>query len=425
VLFVPATFLDRFVVSPFRMVDNMSSILGLLMVAGFSASRLRRMRSFSGPAGLALLYLVGATSAWLAGGLVSPGGSISRNFPSFLQYFQVVVLFLIFFDTCRDSRTLKGVAIAMFVSCSVMSVLANLGLASVLVESEDFARAGVGALNLNQQAFLYALCLISFFGWCLVRWPRFSWREWVMLGCSSSMLMACVRTGSRGGLVMLIVGLGLASLFFLSPSKMPAYLTLVPLALAGVLGTVVTSEVVQARYAQTLAGNTGMRVELSQSGWQMFLQKPGVGWGAGYSEAMGDFLGRSRKIAVHNTYLQVLVSFGLIGFAPWLLLLLLIGWRLWRSRQHRMVKIGLVLFLSTLVFSLVGNNGYSKVFWMLLALLGALPELTRATMPTHSQARLETPVEKWQQTSAIPKVRGNHLTHRFRPGIRPGPPGGG
>lgn len=428
VLFVPATFLDRLVVFPFRMLDNPATILGLLMAGFFAVSWLRRMRLFRGPAGLAFLFLAGATAAWLAGGQGSPG-ALSGNFPFYFQYVQVFGLFLIFIDTCRDLRALRGVAIAMFISCSLMSLLANLGFATVLVESHDYARSGVGALNLNLQAFLYALCLIGFFGWCLARWPRLGLREWVMTACSVSMLVAAVRTGSRGGLVMLLLGLALALLLFLGRRRMLVYFTLVPLVLTGVFYIVSTSNVVQARYAHTLQGDTGMRMELTESGWRMFLQKPGFGWGAGYAEAMGDFVGRGRRMAVHNTYLQILVSFGLIGFLPWFSLLVFIGYRLWCLRRLPLVKIGLVLYLSTLVFSLVGNNGYSKVFWILLALLGVLPELVRAPALAPSQVPHAARVR--QLPGRVSGLNSRHLTRppRFQPDpatpVVNQPPGGG
>jgi len=60
------------------------------------------------------------------------------------------------------------------------------------------------------------------------------------------------------------------------------------------------------------------RFSLYRAGWDMFLQKPVLGWGAGSTEAelakrMNDF--HQESFVFHNSYLEVVVEHGLVGWA--------------------------------------------------------------------------------------------------------------
>jgi O-antigen ligase len=64
-------------------------------------------------------------------------------------------------------------------------------------------------------------------------------------------------------------------------------------------------------------GPVEFRLAAYQAGWEMFLQKPLAGWGTRQvqeqlAEHIRDFRGES--FAVHNTYIQILMEQGLLGF---------------------------------------------------------------------------------------------------------------
>jgi O-antigen ligase len=229
------------------------------------------------------------------------------------------------------------------------------------------------------------------------------------------MTLATVRTASRGGLVMLAVGLATALVLFLRKRRASAYLFLAPAALAGIAYTVLTSELVQARFEAALAGRTGSRLELAEGGWSLFLQKPWFGWGTAYVFELGAITGKER-IAAHNTYLQILVSFGLLGFLPWFALLLTTGYNLWCHRRHLLGAMALALFVGSLVFSIVSNNGYNKTFWMSLGVATVVPAVLRVS-PTKKVP------SRWQKRGAsigsgrpsVPRFVEPQTTPRFWP----------
>ncbi len=63
------------------------------------------------------------------------------------------------------------------------------------------------------------------------------------------------------------------------------------------------------------------RMEIYQAGWEMFLQKPLAGWGAAemqteLSKRISDF--HQEQFFFHNTYLEIVVQYGLVGLVLYL-----------------------------------------------------------------------------------------------------------
>jgi putative inorganic carbon (hco3(-)) transporter len=66
------------------------------------------------------------------------------------------------------------------------------------------------------------------------------------------------------------------------------------------------------------SGPVTFRMAVYQAGWEMFLQKPLLGWGslamqAELSSRISDF--HQEQFYLHNTYLEILVQYGMFGFA--------------------------------------------------------------------------------------------------------------
>jgi putative inorganic carbon (hco3(-)) transporter len=72
-------------------------------------------------------------------------------------------------------------------------------------------------------------------------------------------------------------------------------------------------------------GTVEFRLAAYQAGWEMFLQSPLTGWGSSQiqvelADQIRDF--RGEQFAVHNTYIQMLIEQGLVGFLlyAWLMI---------------------------------------------------------------------------------------------------------
>jgi putative inorganic carbon (hco3(-)) transporter len=80
------------------------------------------------------------------------------------------------------------------------------------------------------------------------------------------------------------------------------------------------------------SGPLDFREAVYEGGWQMFLEKPLTGWGINQmpTELAKHVSGYSEKeLYPHNTYLELLVEHGILGFALYLWLM----WELWRLRK--------------------------------------------------------------------------------------------
>ncbi len=81
-------------------------------------------------------------------------------------------------------------------------------------------------------------------------------------------------------------------------------------------------------------GSVDFRMAAYVSGWQMFLERPLTGWNNLQSELadrIQDF--RGDEFAVHNTYLDILLQHGLVGFGLYLWLIVAL-WRMYRRNAE-------------------------------------------------------------------------------------------
>lgn len=371
VLFVMGTFLDevrQVRLSSFRFADNPATIIGLALLIGFIGYRYRALAQVNRRNAWFVAFIVVTALEEIPRYFVL-GPLWGRAFASYLQYVQVVVLYVIFFDLARDPRVIRSVGKAFVACAALMSFGVNLSLPWLVVER--VGRHGVKAINLNGQAFIYALAIVGIFCWILARWPRFGWPELASVAASGSMLLALAKTGSRGGAAALLLGVGAATVVYLRRRRLSAYILVVPLAFAGIGAGLLTSEILTERTQATLVeGNTGLRVELTRSGMELFRERPFIGWGSTFSRFLGAHMNLGRSIGAHNAYIQTLLAFGLIGFIPWFVGLGRAFLDAWWERSTPWGGMLVALMVTMLSFCAVSNMAYSKYLWILLAFAG-------------------------------------------------------
>jgi O-antigen ligase len=134
--------------------------------------------------------------------------------------------------------------------------------------------------------------------------------------------LAIVATKTRA--VWLSFALSILALLFFSPSPRLRRACLC-FALAGAIGlaAVVTFADGNTSLSDRLEerGPVIFRMAIYQAGWEMFLQKPLAGWGAAdmqteLSKRISDF--HQEQFFFHNTYLEIVVQYGLVGLLLYL-----------------------------------------------------------------------------------------------------------
>jgi O-antigen ligase len=369
-----ASFLDGFAVTDVPFARTLAGIIGMLLLGAFVLVRVHHRRFLDLPGRFIFVFIV-LTSVLEVARIGGPNEGVL----TYMQFFQVAVLYLIVFDLALDPRAVRAMGGAFLLSTTAMSLVSHLGIDALSVGAEG-QRSGVSGLNLNDQAFLYALCIVIVVGWVLSQWPRFGVREVFLGAAAMSMLLALVRTASRGGAAAMLVGVATCLMIHLRRGKLSAYVTVVPALLLGIGVALLSAEVLQARTEKMIeVGDTGLRVELAHAGFGMFVKRPVFGWGVRYSRDLGESLRLGRAIAAHNTFLQFLLSFGLVGFLPWAVAVTMTVVLAWRCRGSPWGAILAALLVTALATACVQNLGYSKHFWIVLGI--AARGRTLAAMP--------------------------------------------
>lgn len=375
--FVVATFLDGVNLLAIPWAENPANVVGVMLALAFVIGRLPGAKLWTGPARYFWAFIATSALLEMVGFLADPSGG-TGSLRVYAMYVQVFVVYVIFYDLCRSPYALRVLAVTSISSCILMSLVANLGLDSLVGSSQiqrglEAERVGVLGMNLNVQAFLYASGITGVFCWSIGRWPRLSAYDWVFVGGAASMALALLRTGSRGGVLTLAASIGVALVLMFRGRRWTAYLVLVPVALWGLAIAVMQSEATLTRFGQAVyEGRLGSRDILLQEGWVMFTERFVAGWGCQYTEDLGLRVGRDR-IAAHNTYLQIALSFGLLGFLPWFAGIGATMLRLWKHRKQFAPVVMLAVMAALLIAAIPGNLSYGKYTWMILAAAGAMP----------------------------------------------------
>ena len=186
---------------------------------------------------------------------------------------------------------------------------------------------------------------------------RYGGRRWAWLGCAGVLAGGIGLTGSRGGLIALLV---VVILWFLlvGPPERWALLILPPLAVLALSAPGVGSRLAtlsQLNAASSQAGDASLvgRVEALRTGLAMFADHPALGVGVGnfrtaapaYQRKLGFSV--TRSLGPHNLYLGMAAEGGLVGIAAWALVAGGPAWitarRVWRRASSRLLDTGLLV----------------------------------------------------------------------------------
>lgn len=229
-----------------------------------------------------------------------------------------------------------------------MGGLLALGLAVVLYTlyqglALHIERPAGFLINWNSNAAFIALTMVPFAG-SLLQTAGIGQR----LGLAAYMLLGTMAIGiteSRGG--MLVLSLGLLPICALRIRSVAAWQSVAWLVVSVLFGLVLAEwlqggamgERIGRQLQEASAASLGSgRHALWQAGWQMYLQKPWLGWGLNayhwlYPQFRNPLLLEDGQLA-HNDYLDVLIGLGPIGLlliGAFAASVVRLGWQSWRK----------------------------------------------------------------------------------------------
>lgn len=343
---------------------------------------------------MAILIWLGIFISTAVNGILSLGLDISAGgFASLLQYMYWMIVFVLTVYFASQRQTLKK--ISELLGWSIFA-LALFRLGEALITEDFIFHGSTQLLPANAYGMLFSM--FSPFLYLMIFQKKGLERFLAFLG-SLVMLGAVILNGSRGSWVSIAIGMG-SSLIILFISKPRKFSGLV-IALVLIVGFLVllgnvlpqiTSEVEQ-RFS-TLTNleedkSALIRVLMVQKGLRLFQEDPlfGVGAGRFTQEKIAldlpqglSYMSQSKfdTKSAHNSYIQFLAEFGLVGVIPFglLLLILMINgtrtafWGLKKGEMAAFVIMVSLIQMSVHMWVITAITNTST--WFIYGLVGAM-----------------------------------------------------
>jgi O-antigen ligase len=332
-------------------------------------------RSFPSPP-RAMRWFLGYVVIFALRGLFDDVGEV---FVSCFQLVQLIALFWIASDLLKDTRMARSVLLAYSI---VSGLIAVASVSHVPGFSEVGDQGRVTALEMSSTSTTSVLGAVITIG----LWLYGSYRHFVskilLLLFALCLLVLLVTSGSRTFLLAFVIGVSVYMFPYWRSKQTWKAVFLVIISVAGVLYITANDSATLQRWLRTYyEGDTSGRDVIYEIAADMILEKPLLGWSvSGYREVGrqegGRFFWTAR--AVHNNFLDLLLTVGIVGATPFFVGLWLCGLSAWRARLGNLGLLPLALLMTVLVCGLGTTLVTYKTFWLILALtLGAAPTTPR------------------------------------------------
>ncbi|MCE5253299.1 MAG: O-antigen ligase family protein [Actinomycetia bacterium] len=222
------------------------------------------------------------------------------------------------------------------------------------------------------------------------------WASWLYWLLPVPAALGTLLTGSRMGVITLVVALLAGLVISWSKSMRMAFLVfLIAACLAAIVPEAIPAALIERVGEGTESEGFQLRQEQWATGLEVWSEVPltGVGVGA-FQSAVGRAGGHD--IVAHNTFIQVLVENGIVGLVMMILLWGVLVWYVWRLHgQARLLWLG--IFAVWVVGSTVLSLESFKITWVIYAwIIAASPLGQRAsslesTGPVHTGVILARP----------------------------------
>ena len=366
-LFVLLSILDHTVVlSGIPMLRNPAALAALLLVLFFLVFAIKHLRITEVAQWWTLGFLMTTLVVELVR-ILGEGNMIPGWLFYYLQWVQKLALFFILLDLAKDPRAFHYLGISFLLAVLYISF-------SAVMAPEGFAvgddlRLGAEGANLNRQAYWYAMATLALVWWLIERWPRFDLLSVLLFLIAGFEFYCLLRSGSRAAFMGMVLGLLCLVVVGFRREKLSAYLTLLPIIVLASCFVLLRNDLVLERLLMVWQGTQdGMRSSIFSAAWNIFLERPFVGHGFDYHETLGAQLGVGERLATHNSFLRVLLNFGILAGIVWVGLIGSVMWRCWRGRSSAVGGLFLSLLVLSSVYGSFDELQFDKFFWVMLAL---------------------------------------------------------
>jgi O-antigen ligase len=285
----------------------------------------------------------------------------------------LVIMGWVVFNIMKNQEVARTGLIVLGVACATLAALQVTGISETNAGYESTSdRTTSFGFHPNNLARILALGMLAIVG--LAYGTRRGLKKLGLLVPAFILLIgyAIIQTGSRGGLLALFAGLMVIVLGDGSARSRARNAVLVGAAVLFIAGLAITSELTASRFENALDdGDLARRELIYPMAWEMFLEKPLVGWGGKASEyELGARLGHPEEESKnpHNLILYLLVATGLVGAVPMLAGIGLALYAAWSTRTGGLGVLPLAMLVTVLVANMSGLWLHNKMHWFVIAL---------------------------------------------------------
>ena len=355
--------------------------LGMALLAAVVSGRFRRWRLFQTAA---LLFVI--WTAWNTyGGGYGFTGDYEMTTYRFRTYVQLLAVLWMVWELAPTERRIRGL-LAAFVAGAAIASLNTL----FVYRTHEASATRFAAVGFDPNDLAATLALALPMAWYLsvtYRHPVLRWTARLYLPLA---FIAIGLTGSRGGVLAAFTGLLIipALTTRLSPGRiaMAGITLLASAALALAYVPEATLQRIGSTRAEVEEGTMNGRLRIWKAGVEALIQEPLIGHGTGgFDRAVRPIL-RYGQVA-HNTFLQVAVEQGILGFLLWLMMYgAVVQQVLTMPPLQRRFGYVVIATLAVVFMPLTWDN--QKAAWVIPALLvGLAAGAVRATAPSGEPAR--------------------------------------
>ena len=364
--------------------------------------------------------------AFFAGYLIWSCFAVHSEWKMIILLVQEVLLLWVAFNLMQYENIANNSLIALAASCVFLAYLQFKGIWATPVWDHRYGtRWSVMGQDPNYFAGFLSLGTVALIGFACRHKKTGLWLRIAAGAFAGFILLAIIRTGSRGGTIAVAAGI-LALMPGGSGIWSKIKNTVVVLFAVGFLvTTIVKSPVLKGRYQRTAdEGAMSGREEINPAAWAMIEEKPVFGWGPIDNKYE---LGK-RAVYIterhpegdrdpHNVFLDVLTSVGFLGGAPYLIGVLLSLVAGWKGRKGPLGAMPLALVFSSVVIGLTINTLVFKIYYCLSGYALASAQRRLSGVPRMAPNR-KTPQRRYASRPVmIPLIR--NASSGTPPGAQP------
>jgi len=359
---------------------TISRVLGLVWAASCAINSYIPLRYVHRTVAAMLLFIgIFSTRSLLLDPQLLP---VAAN--SMLMLVQMVGMAWLVINTISSRpKMYERIAWTFAISCAVLAVLQLLGLTTTEIMEGRVTALGEDP-NIICGKLSVGVVLMTGLAWSRTRSSRVRMMI-AAVGCPL-IIVAILRTGSRGG--MLAMAAGLAVLIWPSVMAAGGVLRVIrTLTLAAAASTLIyaitTTSVLTDRWDRTLdSGDMAERELLYPQTLEMVGTKPLLGWGPvqnsqELAERMHD---NSAARSTENTFMWAFTSVGLLGSFPLLYFVYYAVRSVWRVRRTSMGWTPFAALITILLAACSVEWQHNKVFWLMLSMSVAIGVTARRSV---------------------------------------------